>query len=69
MNKYIVPYCIIQRNKCDIYTIIARSLQECKDKIMVLFEDYSDKDDWNDFLQELDESDILLGEIKDIEEL
>lgn len=69
MNKYIVPYCIIQDSFVGNRIINARSLQECKDKVMELFEDYSDKDDWDDFLSELDEHDVLIGRITDIEEL
>lgn len=69
MNKYIIPYCIIQDGFIGNRVINARSLQECKDKVIEIFGDYSDKDDWNDFLSELNEQDIIIGKITDIEEL
>lgn len=69
MNKYIIPYCDIDNSQVGNHIIAARSLADCEEKVMHLYEDYSDSDDWNTFLDDLDKQNILIGEIKDIEEL
>lgn len=69
MNKYIVPVCNVQESKIYNKIIIANSNTSCQEKIMEMFSEYSDKDDWREFLQDLDEQDILIGRITDIEEL
>lgn len=69
MNKYIVPVCNVQESKIYNKVIIANSSTSCQEKIMEMFSEYSDKDDWREFLQDLDEQDILVGRITDIEEL
>lgn len=67
MNKYIIPICNIR--KSNVYNLIinARSYEDCQDKIMGKFDDYSD--DWDDFVKSMDDEDILIGAISDIEEL
>lgn len=72
MNKYIVPYSIIDRDSTKIKVINARSIQECEEKFMAFIADYLDSDDWddwNEFKQDLLEHNIIVGEIYDIEEL
>lgn len=72
MNKYIIPICIF--NKSKIYDIIinARSFKECEEKLMnkLIDEfDLSETDTYEDFVKELDDNNILIGTIRDIEEL
>lgn len=69
MNKYIVPICNISESKIYNKVIIANSLQNCKEKLMEIFIGYSECDDYNEFIQDLDTKDILIGKITDIEEL
>lgn len=69
MNKYIIPVCNIQESDVYNLTINASSYSDCQDKIMRKFEDYTDKDDWHEFLEDLDNKDILIGRITDVEEL
>lgn len=69
MNKYIIPYCDIESSNVGNLVIIARSLAECEEKIMDKYEEYSDSDDWNTFINDLDKQNILIGKITDIEEL
>lgn len=67
MNKYIIPICNIQESEVYNLIISARSLNDCQDRIMAKFNDYSDE--WKDFVKNMDNEDVLIGEIKDIEEL
>ena len=69
MNKYIVPYCNIQKSKVDNRIIMATSLADCKEKLMLMYEDCSDSDDWDTFKDDLSDKGILIGRITDIEEL
>lgn len=69
MNKYIIPYCDIENSNVGNLVIMARSLAECEEKIMDKYEEYSDSDDWNTFINDLDKQNILIGKITDIEEL
>lgn len=69
MNKYIVPYCDIQKSKVDKHIIMATSFADCKEKLMLMYEDYSDSDDWDTFKDDLNNNDILIGRITDVEEL
>ena len=47
----------------------AQSAKDCQDKIMDKFSEYSNSDDYREFLRDLDEQDILIGKITDIEEI
>lgn len=72
MNKYLIPICDIQNSRVWLQVITARSTNECKDKLMNLlinkFDlDYSDT--FEEFVTNADNNDILIGNIKDIEEL
>lgn len=72
MNKYIVPICDIQAGSCWIKTITAKSITECEEKLMndlIEYYDFDDFDDYHEFIHWLDEQDILVGNIKDIEEI
>lgn len=67
-NKYIIPICDIQKSKVYNICLDGVSLSHCENKIMELFRDYSDSDEYEDFLKDLDKRDILIGEIKEIDE-
>ena len=69
MNKYIIPYCDIQKSLVDKHVIMANSLANCREKLMLMYGEYSDSDDWNTFIEDLDNHDILIGRITDVEEL
>lgn len=73
MNKYIVPICDIQAGLIYNKKIIARTLEQCKEKLLQYFLDeydfVSDLDSYRDTIKLLDEHDVLVGQIKDIEEL
>lgn len=69
MNKYIIPVCDYNESKVYNLVINANSYEACKDKIMNKFIDFSDSEDYDDFIADLDSLNILIGEIRDIEEL
>lgn len=72
MNKYIIPICDIQAGEVWNEVITATSLQDCKDKIISKFSERYDLDDtvsYNELIKDLDNIDVLIGRIKDIEEL
>lgn len=69
MNKYIIPICNIPESKVYLITIFANSYEDCRDRIMEKFSDYSDSINYKDFANDLDKQDILIGKISDIEEL
>ena len=73
MNKYIVPICDIQAGTIYNKKIIARTLEQCKEKLLQYFLDeydfVSDLDSYRETIKLLDEHDVLVGSIKDIEEL
>lgn len=73
MNKYIIPICDIDRSKVWIKTILAKSNSACQEKLMTeLIElyDMEDANSYREFVQLADSKyNILIGDIKDIEEL
>ena len=69
MNKYIIPICNLPKSKVYNVIIMANSLASCQDKLMEMFEDYSDSDEYQEFIKDLDKQDILVGRIIDIETL
>ena len=69
MNKYIIPVCDINKSKVYNLSIMATSYSDCEDKIIEKFSKYSESDDYNEFLDDLDKNNILIGQITDIEEL
>lgn len=69
MNKYIIPVCNINKSKVYNLIIMATSYSDYEYKIMEKFSKYSESDDYNEFLDDLDKNDILIGQITDIEEL
>lgn len=69
LNRYIVPICNIDESKVYNLIISATSISDCQDRIMNKFSDYSDNDDYDEFLKDLDNSNILIGDIEDVEEL
>lgn len=72
MNTYLIPIYDDNIPDCIINKYIARSFEDCKDKIM---SDYSNKydldfNDWDDFCYKIwEENNIFIGDIKDIEEI
>lgn len=69
MNKYIIPICNIDNSDVHNLIINASSYKDCQEKIMDKFIDYSDNPNYHEFLDELDEQNILIGEIIDVEAL
>lgn len=69
MNKYIIPVCFIEYDIVLNETIIAKSILDCQDKLMERYSDYSSEFSYRDFVNELKDNNILIGEITDIEEL
>lgn len=69
MNKYIIPVCNINKSKVYNLIIMATSHSDCEDKIIEKFSEYSESNDYDEFLDDLDRKDILIGQITDIEEL
>lgn len=69
MNKYVIPICNWSKQKVYNIIIMSRSLSSCKEKIINMFQDYSESDDYNEFVNDLKKQNILIGEIKDIETL
>lgn len=66
MNEYIIPIYNKNREKVYLKKYIARSLNDCMDKIMEDF-DYYDSD-WSEFKNELSDE-YVFGNIVDKDEL
>ena len=72
MNTYIIPIADFKAFDTWIHVIKARSLEECKDK---LIDDISDIYKlpnnlfYTDWLEECDKIDLCIGEVKDIDEI
>lgn len=74
MNKYIIPICDIDKGEVWIKVIIAKSTNDCQEKLIQYIIDTYDIDDrttsYKEFIKFIDsEHNILIGRIKDIEEL
>lgn len=69
MNKYVIPICNIPKSKVYNLTIIANSNKDCQEKLMEKFSEYSENDNYVEFIKELDNKDIIIGTITDVEEL
>ena len=73
MNKYIIPICDIQGGHVWNVIIMARTRNECQEKLMqsliAQYELFDDTLTYREFVEEADKKDILIGDIKDIEEL
>lgn len=74
MNKYIIPICDIDNGKVWLMTVMAATNSACQDKIMSNLIDKYDIEDnssnYREFVEIADiEYNILIGDIKDIEEL
>ena len=72
MSKYIYSVCDIQAGCNSIYSVMAHNITECQEKIMQnIIEDYDFDDNFTypEFVQFLDDHDILISEIEDIETL
>lgn len=67
-NTYLVPVCYIDNSKNSILKISATSLEECKEKIIDMYQDKCDEDNYNSFVNILDrEYDIIIGNIIDLD--
>lgn len=67
-NTYLVPVCYIDNSKNSILKISATSLEECKEKIIDMYQDKCDEDNYNLFVNILDrEYDIIIGDIIDLD--
>ena len=69
MNEYIIPICNIPESKVYIEKIIAKSISDCQDKLMDKYNEYSGALDYQEFLDDLDSQDILIGTITELDEL
>lgn len=72
MNKYIVPICDIEAGCVWNKVILAKSIPDCKDKLieeLIEYYNFDDFDNYNEFMSYLDDQNILVGNIKDIDEL
>ena len=69
MNKYVIPICNWSKQKVYNIIIMSRSLSSCKEKIINMFQNYSESDDYDEFVNDLKKQNILIGEITDIETL
>lgn len=71
MNKYIIP--VFDNEAYQIWNekISATSLESAKDKLMnKIISDYDieeDYSDWNDFVENMMEFNIIIGDFEDIE--
>lgn len=72
MNKYIIPICDIQAGVVWNQVILARNVLDCQEKLILFLVEKYDLEDrltYREFIANADENDILIGEIKDVEEL
>lgn len=72
MNKYVTPICDISSSKTWMQVVLARNVVDCQEKLSRLLAEKYDLDDcldYREFVKLADENDILIGEIKDIDEL
>lgn len=72
MNKYIVPICDIEAGSIWNKIILAKSIPDCKDKLMdelIEYYDFDNMDNYSEFVSYLDDQNILIGDIKDVDEL
>lgn len=72
MNKYIVPICDLYSEQVWTEVFSARSINECQEKIIrsiIDQYDFDEPDSWESFIEDMNEHEILIGEIKDIETL
>lgn len=67
MNEYLIPIC--NGSKVYIEKIFARSINNCKEKIIEKFSNITESDDWDEFITELNSMDIIIGEILDKDEI
>ena len=73
MNKYIIPVCNIDAGSVWNKVISAKSIIDCKEKLMaelIEYYDFEEFSNYSEFVSWLDENqNILVGNITDIEEL
>ena len=74
MNKYIIPICDIDSSQIWIKEILAKSTNDCKEKLMQYiinsFEIEEDMDDYRSFIELMDTNyNVLIGDIKEIDEM
>lgn len=72
MNKYVTPICDIQAGQVWNQILLAKDVRDCQEKLIRLLVDRYDLEDcltYKEFVVLADKNDILIGEIRDIEEL
>jgi hypothetical protein len=72
MNKYVIPICDTKDDLIYNLVISANSISDCEAKLMEKMSERYDIDpefDFNEFIDDMGEYDVLIGEIQDIEEL
>lgn len=72
MNKYIIPICDIQGGFVWLQIIMARNILECQEKLtqkLINEYDLEEGNSYKEFVEIADKNDILIGDIKDIEEI
>lgn len=70
MNKYIIPICDLIEAKATFKVVLARSIEDCEDRLMVEFSEEYDENflNYRDFIYTMDNNyNIAIGEITDIE--
>lgn len=68
MNKYIIP--VYDSGAVFNMVIIAKSFEDCQEKIMDEYPDYNEDDyDYKSFKKAAKEDGVIIGKIMDIEEL
>lgn len=74
MNKYLIPICDASVNaKCWLEVILAKSNEECQEKLMnKLLDKFSYLEEaitYNEFVNKADLANIIIGKITDIDEI
>lgn len=73
MNKYIIPISDFINKDVWNEIILARSINECKDKLMESlmenYEELEESDSYKSFVKQCLKKDLIIGDITDIETL
>lgn len=67
MNTYLYPIYDTEFGQIWIERVIARSLEDAKDKIMM--EDEFEGIDWDEYIAWLSENNLVIGLIQDVDEI
>lgn len=73
MNEYLIPVCDTEEDEIYIETIFASSLDEAENKLMYRlldrYEFLSEADNYEHFINICFENNLIVGEIKELDEL